>query len=300
MIDSAYAALASVLFEKNGKTLKCYDDYHDSYHEVSVFAKVYNDTFRHALSKRLQSLMDERGLTAAEVVRRTNGVVSASLICRNTSNVGFSLSVMRTLILAERAFNMSLGEFISGSRPAIVLPNDLRLVAKTLCEDASPSYIQQLLPRVSKEQRLWTAEDELTAPSDVFCSRMREVSSDRFANSVDVFSSPGQPRFALAPALRQMVDVAMGHPFPSRADQSQKGVVLRTAIYLSIRSQIPIDYLYARNYTKYAQIVYRKTNEVNSQLVQVKDESVIYLIGILLSLSSEERAKWVATITLQK
>ncbi len=271
-----------------------------------IFMDIYED-FRNGIADNFSILMDSRHISNQEVAdaigigvgtvsSRGRGRFSGSNRQNAADSGGFQLTAYQTYLVCYNVFNMSMQEFVSNEITPVILPKRFNLVAETvefcmsgdqrmkLCRD-----LQTLLPQPK------------TLDQDTFNklpqNRIYEGCAEMYV-SCDDYLCPTK-HTGLFPIFFENNNVKK-RSAPNTGVGTKK-LSLRTFVFMSILSGIPIDYFCVEDYTKHLPILYDSSMHSTRRngLKTVCKQQTRFIISNLLQMPEDLQSKTIADIVRQ-
>lgn len=189
--------------------------------------------------------------------------------------MGYSVNIKGTQKICYNHFNMSIHEFITGSKDPIPLPNGMNVVAEMLLLLDRPTK-ESLLQAVQKmwaEQIVQTRDREETT-EDIYKERYEEYCRDRYAN----ISAPFGDHYG---GLDKVTALNVMGIKPKTDKQAE--LRLRTMIFLTLANGIPIDYFCVRTYYQYLPLAVRMTVTGDGEEAIITDRLVQRILEYLIA-----------------
>lgn len=258
----------------------------DSEASYKAFCNQYDDEYKKFMSAKLDRMLKTRKLTNMDIVQMLDGTISESLLSysRNPAKQNpFRISVTNITRICYQALGISLHEFLTDEKPTIVLPLSLGAVVDRLdAEKRSNTKAQIKLAADLRNEAIrysvWDPEVQMSLAQ----KRIEEVCGDRMAS----FSK-----------LTERENGKIAGTVLAYLSSAQKRLpLLKTVIYIAIRSNIPIDYFAAQNYAPFADLAYYDPVKPKKEPMPLTNITALYVVNALLSLPSEEREKEIAKL----
>lgn len=257
-------------------------------------SRLYNQKYaewRKDLARKLDATINQCNMTNQSVVKEVDNDITTSLLAHSrdiNDPYPFRLSLVSSTKLCYRAFHMSLHEFLTGERPTICLPNNLRAVVRALTDPAKEERYLSLYGRLKKAQSTKPRDIWEDAPF-ILSARLNELCGDRLCDFHAIMNFKTDKQ-RVKPYIRQALSLAEN-------DVTGRSINLKIALYLAIRSKVPIDYFSAPDYTLYANIVYQEVlGDDSAPQVPVEDNLVLYALSALLRMNQADREEEIAKI----
>jgi len=280
-LAKTYSDLVSAALD----TSKSYgSNYEPFFAEWGEYQDVLTEKFRTLLG------LQEKAFSRNYIARQTGIGVDALTQYMNIRR--FGLGVVSLSKLCYKFFNMSCQEFVTGERAPAFLPQDMSYLADILSRCLRYHSLTSAMSKVASYQEKCQKCIQKESEYDIFRERLMSVWSERYVSLSRLLRVSNEMRTPL-PIVKSLLSEQQ---VPAK---KRTHIKLSTSVYLSIVTNMPIDYFFVRDYTVYLPMAFRRFSGNDYEDIQIGSTVIQRLVHSLLLYPQTIRPHLIAEILVE-